>query len=70
MYKLIMSIKNLKSGQSVRVDIDKLDSLLNLVGELVINKTRLEQIGITHRLTELVETIELWIELLLIYKVL
>jgi two-component system chemotaxis sensor kinase CheA len=42
----------------VRVDIDKLDSLLNLVGELVINKTRLEQIGITHRLTDLVETIE------------
>ena len=50
--------KKIKSGQSVRVDIDKLDSLLNLVGELVINKTRLEQIGITHRLTELVETIE------------
>lgn len=50
--------KKLKSGQSVRVDIEKLDSLLNLVGELVINKTRLEQIGITHRLPELVETIE------------
>ncbi|MDD4602101.1 MAG: chemotaxis protein CheA, partial [Negativicutes bacterium] len=29
-----------------------------LVGELVINKTRLEQIGLTHRLTDLVETIE------------
>lgn len=50
--------KKLKSGQSVRVDIEKLDSLMNLVGELVINKTRLEQIGITHRLPELVETIE------------
>lgn len=50
--------KKLKSGQSVRVDIEKLDSLLNLVGELVINKTRLEQIGLTHRLTDLVETIE------------
>ncbi|TWH48618.1 chemotaxis protein CheA [Sporomusa sp. KB1] len=50
--------KKLKSGQSVRVDIDKLDSLLNLVGELVINKTRLEQIGLTHKLTDLVETIE------------
>ncbi|MBP2642442.1 MAG: chemotaxis protein CheA [Firmicutes bacterium] len=50
--------KKLKSGQSVRVDIDKLDSLLNLVGELVINKTRLEQIGLSHRLTDLVETIE------------
>lgn len=47
-----------KGGQSVRVDIDKLDTLLNLVGELVINKTRLEQIGLTHKLTDLVETIE------------
>jgi two-component system chemotaxis sensor kinase CheA len=51
------TVKN-KSGQSVRVDIDKLDTLLNLVGELVINKTRLEQIGLTHKLTDLVETIE------------
>lgn len=50
--------KKLKSGQSVRVDIEKLDSLLNLVGELVVNKARLEQIGTTHKLTELVETIE------------
>nr|WP_200897038.1 chemotaxis protein CheA [Pelosinus fermentans] len=50
--------KKNKSGQSVRVDIDKLDTLLNLVGELVINKTRLEQIGLTHKLTDLVETIE------------
>lgn len=50
--------KRMKGGQSVRVDIDKLDNLLNLVGELVINKTRLEQIGITHKLTDLVETIE------------
>jgi two-component system chemotaxis sensor kinase CheA len=50
--------KKIRGGQSVRVDIDKLDSLLNLVGELVINKTRLEQIGITHKLSDLVETIE------------
>ncbi|MDR3592778.1 MAG: chemotaxis protein CheA [Negativicutes bacterium] len=50
--------KKPKGGQSVRVDIDKLDSLLNLVGELVINKTRLEQIGLSHKLTDLVETIE------------
>lgn len=52
------SEKKMKSGQSVRVDIDRLDTLLNLVGELVINKTRLEQIGLTHRLSDLVETIE------------
>lgn len=50
--------KKLKSGQSVRVDIEKLDTLLNLVGELVINKVRLGQIGTTHRLTELTETLE------------
>ncbi|HBS59568.1 MAG TPA: chemotaxis protein CheA, partial [Firmicutes bacterium] len=47
-----------KVSQTVRVDTDKLDSLLNLVGELVINKTRLDQIGSTHRLHDLVETIE------------
>lgn len=47
-----------KVSQTVRVDIDKLDNLLNLVGELVINKTRLDQIGSTHRLHDLVETIE------------
>lgn len=46
------------AGQSVRVDIEKLDTLMNLVGELVTNKVRLEQIGMTHRLTELTETLE------------
>lgn len=50
--------KKLRGGQSVRVDIDKLDTLLNLVGELVINKTRLEQIGLSHHLADLTETIE------------
>ena len=45
-------------SQSVRVDIEKLDKLMNLMGELVINKVRLEQIGQTHRLTELTETLE------------
>lgn len=50
--------KRMRGGQSVRVDIDKLDDLLNLVGELVINKTRLEQIGLSHKLGDLSETIE------------
>lgn len=45
-------------SQSVRVDIEKLDTLMNLMGELVINKVRLEQIGQTHRLAELTETLE------------
>ncbi len=44
--------------RTVRVDIGRLDNLMNLVGELVINKTRLEQIGLTHRLTDLLEAIE------------
>ena len=50
--------KKSHAGQSVRVDIDKLDTLMNLMGELVINKVRLEQIGQTHRLSELTETLE------------
>ncbi|MDH7576740.1 MAG: chemotaxis protein CheA [Bacillota bacterium] len=44
--------------RTVRVDIERLDNLMNLVGELVINKTRLEQIGLTHRITDLLEAIE------------
>ncbi len=48
----------IKGGQSVRVDIDKLDTLLNIVGEIVINKTRLAQIGLIHKMGDLVETIE------------
>ena len=56
--KPAVDAKKPKGGQSVRVDIEKLDTLLNLMGELVINKVRLEQIGITHRLTELTETLE------------
>lgn len=33
--------------QTIRVDIDRLDSLLNLVGELVINRTRISDIANT-----------------------
>ena len=44
--------------QTVRVDIRRLDDAMNLVGELVINKGRLEQIGSSEKLTELNETIE------------
>ncbi len=50
--------KKSHAGQSVRVDIEKLDTLMNLMGELVINKVRLEQIGQVHRLSELTETLE------------
>lgn len=50
--------KKSHASQSVRVDIDKLDILMNLMGELVINKVRIEQIGQTHRIAELTETLE------------
>ena len=39
------STKKLESGQTVRVDVTRLDNLMNLVGELVIDRTRLAQIG-------------------------
>ncbi len=42
---------------TVRVDTEKLDSLMNLVAELVINKTRLAQIGIEYNLQDLSETL-------------
>lgn len=47
-----------KTLQTVRVDIGKLDNLMNLVGELVINKTRLEQIFKTNDISALNETVE------------
>lgn len=47
-----------KGKQTVRVDIERLDSLMNLVGELVMHKGRLEQIGAVHRIGDLNETIE------------
>ncbi|MBS1705587.1 MAG: chemotaxis protein CheA [Armatimonadetes bacterium] len=34
-----------ESGQTVRVDVTRLDTLMNLVGELVIDRTRIAQIG-------------------------
>lgn len=47
-----------KLRQTIRVDIERLDNLMNLVGELVMHKGRLEQIGISHQLIELNETVE------------
>ncbi|MCU0316616.1 MAG: chemotaxis protein CheA [Fimbriimonadaceae bacterium] len=37
--------KAAESGQTVRVDVTRLDNLMNLVGELVIDRTRIFQIG-------------------------
>lgn len=53
-----VSKSNTKVHQTVRVDINKLDKLMNLVGELVINKTRLEDIFRTNDIKSLNETVE------------
>ena len=37
--------KKSDSNQTVRVDVSRLDNLMNLVGELVIDRTRIAQIG-------------------------
>lgn len=54
----VMPEKKNRIHQTVRVDIGRLDKLMNLVGELVINKTRLEQIYLSNNLSGLNETIE------------
>lgn len=50
--------KKIKLNQSVRVDIHKLDDFMNLVSELVIHRTRLEQISNNHKLNDLREILE------------
>lgn len=47
-----------KFKQKVRVDIEKLDQMMNLVGELVMHKGRLEQIGTISKNSDLQETVE------------
>jgi two-component system chemotaxis sensor kinase CheA len=50
--------KHKKVHQSVRVDLERLDKFMNMVSELVIHRTRLEQISTNYRSTELNETLE------------
>lgn len=47
-----------KTGKTVRVDIDRLDNLMNLVSELIIVKTRLEDIDISSKTQNMNEAIE------------
>lgn len=47
-----------KTHQSVRVDLERIDNLMNMVSELVIYRTRLEQIVVSHKSQELNETLE------------
>ena len=47
-----------KAHQSVRVDLDRIDKLMNMVSEIVIYRTRLEQIVLDNKSQELSETLE------------
>jgi two-component system chemotaxis sensor kinase CheA len=53
-----LQAKKAKTGKTVRVDIERLDVLLNLVSELIIQKTRLEGIGGIEKTQAYVETLE------------
>ncbi|NYE06736.1 two-component system chemotaxis sensor kinase CheA [Bacillus niacini] len=52
------SSKKKPRSKSIRVDIDKLDQLMNLFSELIIDRGRLEQIAQNTHLNELTETVE------------
>ena len=43
--------------QSVRVNISRLDNLMNLIGELVINRTRLQEVASSYDIPELREAL-------------
>lgn len=47
-----------KVAQTIRVETERLDALLNLVGELVIGKTRLQQLASEVKRHDLSETVE------------
>lgn len=47
-----------KTGKTVRVDIDRLDNLMNLVSELIIIKTRLEGVGADSANQDMNEAVE------------
>ena len=52
------SSKRKTKSKSIRVDIDKLDHLMNLFSELIIDRGRLEQIARQSNLSDLTETVE------------
>lgn len=47
-----------KVHQSVRVDLERIDKLMNMVSEIVIYRTRLEQIVLSYKSQDLTETLE------------
>lgn len=52
------STRERKIGKTVRVDIDRLDNLMNLVSELIIIKTRMDDLSETSNTENMGETIE------------
>ena len=50
--------KTAKASKTVRVDIERLDNLMNLVSELIIIKTRLESLGAGNRDSDTNEAVE------------
>ena len=50
--------KTAKASKTVRVDIERLDNLMNLVSELIIIKTRLEGLGASNRDSDTNEAVE------------
>lgn len=46
------------ASRTIRVDLDRLDNLMNLFSELLIDRTRLEQLSSEIRRTDLIETVE------------
>lgn len=52
------STRERKVGKTVRVDIDRLDNLMNLVSELIIIKTRMDDLSETSNKENMIETIE------------
>jgi len=51
--------KNVKKLESIRVNISQLDTIMNLVGELVISKSRLLQIATEYNIPELREAVSI-----------
>jgi len=47
-----------KAAQTIRVGTDRLDSLMNLMGEMVIHRTRLHQLAADHELADLRQAVE------------
>lgn len=56
--QIIKNAISSKSTQGIRVNIERLDDLMNLVGELVISKIRLMQIGTNNKVTGLKEVLD------------